>query len=96
MQLTELNARFPPGLGLGGLLSAGERSLSSWGIIKYLSLPVIASWFILRPLGKNYNWFNGTGILKLELLSLDTDLTESTDFFCMITDKFLLVRVICV
>jgi len=34
MKLLELNARLPPVLGLGGLLSAVERSLSSLGIIK--------------------------------------------------------------
>ena len=55
MQLSELNARLPPILGLGGLLSEGVQSLSSLGIITNLSLPVVAGGLIVSLLRKNYN-----------------------------------------
>ena len=70
--MPELSARFPPGLVLGGLLSAGERSLSSWGNIYHFSLPASAGGFIVRPLGDSYNRLGRAEILLYNWQKMST------------------------
>ena len=57
MQLPVLNAKLPPGIGLGGLLSAEVGSLSSWSNITIIPGQLYSGWLIVRLLTDFYNQF---------------------------------------